>query len=97
MSSRETQPLLPSTTTPDIREDEFIIPTPLGPTNFDLRFLSFAVATTGVILFAGTLGWIVFQADSSLFLLHPICMSLTLVFVTEGAYTMQEHAEIIMS
>ena len=99
MSSRENQPLLsnplPSasylpTSTSDIREDKLTIPTPVGPTYCDLGFMWFTVATTGVILFTGTLWWILFQAESSLFLLHPTCMSFALVFVTEGAYNMQE-------
>lgn len=99
MSSEENQPLLSSplptdssylpTSTSDIREDKFTLPTPVGPTYFDLGFMWFTVATSGVILFTGTLWWILFQANSSLFLLHPTCMSFALVFVTEGVLLLQ--------
>uniref|UniRef100_A0A1D1XQU1 Cytochrome b561 n=1 Tax=Anthurium amnicola TaxID=1678845 RepID=A0A1D1XQU1_9ARAE len=98
MSTGENQPLLSSplpsasylpTSTSDIREDKFTIPTPTGPTYCDLGFMWFTVATTGVILFTGTLWWILFQAESSLFLWHPTCMSFALVFVTEGVLLLQ--------
>ncbi|CAG8664018.1 8153_t:CDS:1, partial [Scutellospora calospora] len=58
------------------------IPTPTGPTKFNMAFVSFLFASAGTLLFASTVWYITFTAKYEFFIWHPTLMALTLLMAT---------------
>ncbi|CAG8649864.1 1851_t:CDS:2, partial [Cetraspora pellucida] len=69
------------------------IPTPTGPTKFNMAFVSFLFASCGALLFAGTVWYITSNAEHTFFIWHPTLMALTLLMATFGILILQTTAK----
>ncbi|CAG8829987.1 40633_t:CDS:2 [Gigaspora margarita] len=69
------------------------IPTPTGPTDFNMAFVSFLLASSGVLLFSGTVWYITYNAEYILFIWHPTLMALTIFMATFGTLILQTTAK----
>ncbi|CAG8640565.1 18216_t:CDS:2, partial [Dentiscutata erythropus] len=65
------------------------IPTPTGPTEFNMAFVSFLFAGSGALLFAGTVWYITSNVPYEFFIWHPTLMALTLLTTTFGILILQ--------
>ena len=60
------------------------IPTPIGPTDFNMSFIFSLLVSFGALLFAGTVWYIMSSADYIFFVWHPTLMSMVLLMATQG-------------
>ncbi|CAG8731912.1 15839_t:CDS:2 [Acaulospora morrowiae] len=70
-------------------EQSLQIPTLTGPTKINMSFIFSLVASSGVFLFAGTVWYIVFDAEYEFFIWHPTLMALVLLSITQGVLVLQ--------
>ncbi|CAG8850432.1 32623_t:CDS:2, partial [Racocetra persica] len=81
INNSERNPLIGHNTSERVAQ-HCIIPTPTGPTKFNMTFVSSLLASSGALLFAGTVWYITSNAKYELFIWHPTLMALTLLMAT---------------
>ncbi|RHZ90009.1 hypothetical protein Glove_9g143 [Diversispora epigaea] len=78
---------IPSHTFPPQQEGR--IPTPTGTTKFNMTFTFSLFASAGSLLFAGTVWYIMANAEYLFFIWHPVLMATVLLFTTNGILVLQ--------
>jgi len=66
------------------------IPTPTGPTNFNMSFVFSLLVVLGTFLFAGTVWYITSSVDYFFFIWHPLLMAMVVSMATLGIVVLQK-------